>query len=540
MEGLTALVRKSVAMGDFKPLKYGEEEIVDILQFAVNFATTFLACKKRDILFLFLGIMVGANPRSRKLLLSSMDATQREEYVPLKLVVDEESNKVIFAEAGKDFVDVLCSFLTFPLGTITRLLQKDSNMGSVTIGCLNTLYQSVADLDKECMETEISKEMLLNPSYSLEDYSSSLKLNIDDTPPTKYYICSSIHVSLDVFDVCYDLTTSTKCGGCGSHLDPDVRLKKQFCNGFVDGGATFVITDDLRVMPNSMDITSFMMLQHFGIKKISLLKEMTVNVTKEKVLDMLSCALVSESTLTDSFLRKNPTLGRKSMNFLCSFDNTKDIQIALKLVIRKSDGKILYAQGDNDFADLLLSFLTIPLGGLECIFGGNCSLGSIDALYQSIVDLDEYKYFVSKEAKKRIVDPYLAPQFKTSKRILPVRPPCSVFYMHDKSFITCENTSFYDSSKNIEPVTLKGIVEGYVKGPRTYLATDDLVVTQASPTSALNLLNYYETPLDDLKEKDIKIGVYECLCILKASLTTTSALTNGLGHLVAEVKKKGK
>jgi hypothetical protein len=101
-----------------------------------------------------------------------MASTQIEVHVPLKLVVDEKSNQVIFAEAGKDFVDVLFSFLTFPLGTITRLIQKDSNIGPVTFGCLNNLYQSVVDLDKKCLENETDKEMLLQPSNSLEDYCS--------------------------------------------------------------------------------------------------------------------------------------------------------------------------------------------------------------------------------------------------------------------------------------------------------------------------------------------------------------------------------
>jgi hypothetical protein len=76
------------------------------------------------------------------------DTTETEEYVQLKLLINEESNKVVFAEAGKDFVDILCSFLTLPLGTIAKLSQKDSNMGPVTVGCLNSLYQSVVDLDK--------------------------------------------------------------------------------------------------------------------------------------------------------------------------------------------------------------------------------------------------------------------------------------------------------------------------------------------------------------------------------------------------------
>ncbi|XP_058725579.1 uncharacterized protein LOC131596860 [Vicia villosa] len=114
MEALTTLIRNSVAVGGFKPFQFGIEEGVDILQFAddtvifgeastanlwnlkvilrgfelisglkVNFskssvmgvnvgdwilvaATNFLACKRGNSSFLFLGIMVGVNPRNKK------------------------------------------------------------------------------------------------------------------------------------------------------------------------------------------------------------------------------------------------------------------------------------------------------------------------------------------------------------------------------------------------------------------------------------------------------------------------------------------
>ncbi|PNX70098.1 hypothetical protein L195_g057087, partial [Trifolium pratense] len=112
------------------------------------------------------------------------DTTETEEIVQLKLLINEESNKVVFAEAGKDFVDILCSFLTLPLGTIARLSRKDSNIGPVSVGCLNSLYQSVVDLDKGYLWTDSIKEMLLQPKNSSEDYCSSIKLNIDDTQPT--------------------------------------------------------------------------------------------------------------------------------------------------------------------------------------------------------------------------------------------------------------------------------------------------------------------------------------------------------------------
>ncbi|PNX66380.1 hypothetical protein L195_g055058, partial [Trifolium pratense] len=205
---------------------------------------------------------------------------QTEDYVPLKLLVDETRNKVILAEAGKDFVDVLFSFLTFPLGTITRLIQKESNMGPVTIGCLNNLYQSVADLDKECMNTETIKEMLLQPSNTFEDYCRFLKLNIDDTQPLKYYICSKSCFPCEYSDF---LSTSITCPDCWYlNKTPVVSMDKEFCDGFVNDGATFVITDDLRVFPNSIDITNFSMLQSFGIKHTTSVKKITVNVTKEK------------------------------------------------------------------------------------------------------------------------------------------------------------------------------------------------------------------------------------------------------------------
>ncbi|XP_058741705.1 uncharacterized protein LOC131614093 [Vicia villosa] len=428
-----------------------------------------------------------------------MAATQTEAYVPLKLVVNKESNKVIFAEAGKDFVDVLFSFLTFPLGTIARLVQKGSYMEPVTIGCLNKLYQSVADLDKECMTKETIKEMLLQPSYSLDDYCSSLKLNIDDTQPTKYYICRDIHYCYSP----YVLSTAKICGGCGIHLDPALIMDRQFCNGFVRDGATFVITDDLKVMPNSMDITSFIMLQNLGIENTSSLKDLTVNVTKEKVLDLLKCSLVSKSALTDSFLGMKPSIERSPTIVCCGIKDANNRQLSMKLVIRKLDGKIQYAEVGEYFVTFLLSFLTFPLGGVARMFKGNCSIGSIDALYGSILDLDEYKYFVTEEAKNRVVDPHLAPQFELGKLILPVRQSRSMFYLHDDDYISCDIKAYFDEITDIKPVCLTRFVQGYVKGPRTYIVTDDLG-----------------------------------LSILKASLTSTSALTSAFGHLVTEAQEE--
>jgi hypothetical protein len=205
-----------------------------------------------------------------------------EERVWLKLLVNKERNKVLFAEGGKDFVDVLFSFLTLPLGTIARLLQMPSNtepQPASTVGCLNSLYQSVADLNKSYFLTKTTKEMLLQPMNSSEDYCSTLKLNIDDTPPAKYFLCTNLGGSC-YYNRLYS-STNKNCL-CGNPLTFSVFLK-HFCNGFVRSRAAFVITDDLIVMPNSKNVTSFGLLQNFGIKSTSSLQQMAFNVTKEKV-----------------------------------------------------------------------------------------------------------------------------------------------------------------------------------------------------------------------------------------------------------------
>jgi hypothetical protein len=49
--------------------------------------------------------------------------------------------------------------------------------------------------------------------------------------------------------------------------------------------------------------------------------------------------------------------------------------------------------------------------------------------------------------------------------------------------------------------------EGYVKGPRTYLVTDDMVIGPSSPISAQLLINRLQIPVDDVKEKVVIIGM---------------------------------
>ncbi|QCE11856.1 hypothetical protein DEO72_LG10g3094 [Vigna unguiculata] len=72
-------------------------------------------------------------------------------------------------------------------------------------------------------------------------------------------------------------------------------------------------------------------------------------------------------------------------------------------------------------------------------------------------------------------------------------------------------------------------------GPGMYKVTDDLVVTPMSSISVVSCLKTLKVPLFDLEERVIAIGVKEGLGILKASLTSTFALTEGLKHLIRPI-----
>ncbi|KAJ8615561.1 hypothetical protein MRB53_034933 [Persea americana] len=88
----------------------------------------------------------------------------------LKLVVDKEMNRVVFAKSSNDFVDVLFSFLTMLMGTIVRLIGKESKMGGIT-----TLYESVKDLDINLLQTNSCKKMLLYPKSASEEHCNNRK-----------------------------------------------------------------------------------------------------------------------------------------------------------------------------------------------------------------------------------------------------------------------------------------------------------------------------------------------------------------------------
>ncbi|KAG0477485.1 hypothetical protein HPP92_014326 [Vanilla planifolia] len=165
----------------------------------------------------------------------------------LKLLVDNQSKKVLFAEADKDFIDFMFSLLTLPLGSVIKLLSPQ-----VMVGSIGKLYQSVQKLSGTYLLPGKDKSVLLEPkTISCSRSSNPLLLTAGQqesfSPLTNYYICSYCHNKLST-------VPDIRCTTCSSKMNQLVTLMQQSeaasqvnaVDGFVCGIVTYMITDDLR------------------------------------------------------------------------------------------------------------------------------------------------------------------------------------------------------------------------------------------------------------------------------------------------------
>ncbi|RHN46346.1 hypothetical protein MtrunA17_Chr7g0241261 [Medicago truncatula] len=420
-----------------------------------------------------------------------MAEDEQVDKVTLRVLVDKEKNKVLLAEAGKDFVDALFSFLTFPLGTIARLVAEESNIEAVKFGSLSSLYQSVKDLDPQYLWSHTCKEMLLKPRNSMQPYCWKLKLNINTTEPLNcYFFCEDNSCKIEN-RTCVSLFRNQTCI-CGKLFKKEKLMKYSIREpGFVKETSTFIVSDDLYVMPNEVG-TSLDLLQKLGVNNIDAI-----------VVDLLKLSLVSKTPLTNFIFTKQQLTNLDPRNRLEFWVGEEDepsddnnAEMVVKVFRRKSNEQILFVEAQEDFADFVFSFLTFPLGSVIHMFGGFSFLRCIDNLYRSMVDMSPDRCLKSEQLKFELTSPFIADQYGLKNQIL--RLPYHV-----------RNFRLY---KFVDPKS--PISGGFSRGPLTFMVTDDLVVTPMSSISGVSYLERMKVPLNDVEERVIRIGrkeVRQCL-----------------------------
>jgi hypothetical protein len=222
--------------------------------------------------------------------------------ISLKLLVDNKTKKVLFAEAGKEFVDFVFSLLTLPIGAVVKLISAGTMQGSI-----GRLYQSVDHMGASYLLPGADKKDLLQPKVLQPDGRELLLLQgagagagdgTDDASSPlarfKLYTCAGqcVTVTMEAGAQCpqcrqgmaTEMTfvlpsaTTAKPGGGGAAG----ASSAEDSGGYVKGVVTYMVTDGMEVTPMSA-ISSITLINRFSVGKDVDLAEKFVTVGMDEV-----------------------------------------------------------------------------------------------------------------------------------------------------------------------------------------------------------------------------------------------------------------
>ncbi|KAF7132511.1 hypothetical protein RHSIM_Rhsim09G0161500 [Rhododendron simsii] len=117
-------------------------------------------------------------------------ATSSKTKVSLKLLIDTNGKRVLYAEASKDAVDFLFNLLRLPVGAVVEVLKKQT-----MVGTLGNLFESIENLNETYFQPNTSKQCLLNPKVPIgsSDIISPLLLldEVSDSVAKRFYVCNN-------------------------------------------------------------------------------------------------------------------------------------------------------------------------------------------------------------------------------------------------------------------------------------------------------------------------------------------------------------
>jgi hypothetical protein len=192
--------------------------------------------------------------------------------VSLKLVLDKRKQRLLFAEADKEFVDFLFSIFNLPVGTVTRLLKEEG-----MVGCLPSLYKSIENMSDACFRPERNKDFLLKPRVVIPglEVVPLLLPNVDELFACRkktYSICKNSGCS--AYRTC-EIEYKQENYLCSHCIDFMDRTSKEA--GYVKGMVSYMVMDDLEVKPMSTN-SGITLLREFNVKAAGDIVEKVVDL----------------------------------------------------------------------------------------------------------------------------------------------------------------------------------------------------------------------------------------------------------------------
>jgi hypothetical protein len=207
--------------------------------------------------------------------------------VSLKLFIDKKRQRVLFAEADKEFVDFILSFFTLPVGAVTKLLKEEGG----TLGCLPSLYRSFENLNVTHIEPDKDKGFLLEPKVFMPGAKLPLLLPSVASTFRQLYGCPNPNGWAGCNSYTAD-DDSTNCPYCWSKMNQILTFTDPPCErrafsasevGYVKGStATYLVMDDLEV--KALSTSSLVtLLTQFNVKDVGDIEEKVFDVGMDEV-----------------------------------------------------------------------------------------------------------------------------------------------------------------------------------------------------------------------------------------------------------------
>nr|GFA54128.1 hypothetical protein [Tanacetum cinerariifolium] len=192
--------------------------------------------------------------------------------------------------------------------------------------------------------------------------------------------------------------------------------------------------------------------------------------------NLLKCSLSPHNALTNF-------VNGGSRPYLCSWSITNTLfgssamTKTVKLLVSKSTKKVICAQVDNYFVEMLFSFLTIPLGAVIRLTSDNLSPTCIHNVYNSILSISDGNYLKSEGVKDKLLDPKLAFNYCCVTDLLPI----------------------------YEKIRIRG---SFLKDQATFIVSDDLQVSLPPRVSTISNFSI-GVPVGDIEVREASIGERE-------------------------------
>ncbi|KAF6155542.1 hypothetical protein GIB67_004536 [Kingdonia uniflora] len=156
----------------------------------------------------------------------------------------------------------------------------------------------------------------------------------------------------------------------------ETMVPVKYGKSFVEG-RMFIVTDNLKVIPQSPE-PYWALFKDIGIKEGCEAKAQT----EEKI--------------------------------------SSDAKITVKIIIRKSNNKILFVEAGKYFVDFLFIILVLPLGSVVKFLERTPNLGCISTLYKSVGSSEFDRFITSSCRRKNLLSPIIAPRLWSENRILDI------------------------------------------------------------------------------------------------------------------------